>query len=99
VRSLIGQQERWRLWRPWAAEPCAADCRLGASTVQRWLDAAGRCAEQATRRGWADVPSSGQVGADGLWATLRGKTKAVVVLLSDRVSGLAYPPVVAADRR
>jgi hypothetical protein len=67
---------------------------LGASTVHRWLDEAGRRAEQATRRGWADVPSSGQVGADGLWAKLAGKTKAVVLLLSDRVTGLVYPPVV-----
>lgn len=74
VRSLVGRQERWCLWRPWAAaEPYPTGCRLGASTVHRWL------------------------GADGLWAKLRGKTTAVVLLLSDRVTGLVYPPVVATE--
>ncbi len=97
VRSVIGRQERWCLWRPWATPPArAAGCRLGASTVHSWLDTAGRRAEQATRRGLAAVPSSGQLGADGLWAKLGGKTKAVVLLLSDRVTGVAYPPVVVA---
>jgi hypothetical protein len=97
LRSVIGRQERWSLWRPWAAAPPdGAGCRLGASTVHHWLDAAGQRAEQATRRGLADVPSSGQLGADGLWAKLGGKTKAVVLLLSDRVTGVLYPPVVVA---
>lgn len=97
ARSLVGHQERWPLWRPWASAPApAACCRLGASTVQRWLDAAGRRAEQATRRGLADGPTSGHVGADGLWATLSGKTKAVGLLLSDRGRGVVYPPVVVA---
>src|SRR5947209_4629814 len=83
--------------RPWATPPPrAAGCRLGASTVHFWLDIAGRRAEQATRRGWADVPSSGHLGTDGLWAKLGGKTKAVVLLLADRVTGLVYPPVVTA---
>lgn len=98
VRSVVGRQERWQVWRPWtSAPPRTACCRLGASTVQRWLDAAGQRAEQAVRRGLADVPTSGQLGADGLWARLTGKTKAVVLLLSDRVTGVVYPPVVVAS--
>ena len=97
VRSVVGRQERWCLWRPWAAAPSqAACCRLGANTVHHWLDEAGRRAEQAMRRGLADVPSSGQLGADGLWAKLTSKTKAVVLLLSDCVTAVVYPPVVVA---
>jgi hypothetical protein len=34
------------------------------------------------------------VGADGLWARLRGGTKRVVLQLVDNVSGLIWPPVV-----
>jgi transposase-like protein len=98
VRSLVGRQERWQIWRPLdATPPPAQQCRLGASTVQRWLDDAGRRAEQTLRRHLADVPTSGQLGADGLWAKLNGKTKAVVLLLTDRVSGVVYPPVVVPD--
>lgn len=95
VRSLVGRQERFLVWWPLAQAPSPAGrCRLGASTVQRWLDDAGQRAEQTRRRQLADVPPSGQLGADGLWATLTGKTKAVLLLLSDRVSGVEYPPVV-----
>lgn len=98
VRSLVGQQERWQIWRPWAAPPPAtARCRLHASTVDRWLDDAGRRAAQVVHRSLADVPTSGQVGADGLWAKLRGGATAVVLLLTDRVTGVVYPPVVAPD--
>ena len=100
VRSLIGQQERWRIWRPWepAADPDGdGRCPLSGSTVARWLDDAGQRAAATLRRQLAGVPQSGQVGADGLWAKLAGKRKAVVLLLIDRVSGVAYPPVVVAD--
>ena len=97
VRSLVGRQERFLLWWPLAMAPSpAGHCRLGASTVQRWLDDAGHRAEQTRRRQLADVPTSGQLGADGLWARLTGKTKAVLLLLSDRVSGVVYPPGVVA---
>jgi|SRR5215207_2583283 len=96
VRSLIGRQERWCIWRPW--EPLAAGrCPLSGSTVGRWLDDAGQRAAATVRQQLVDVPQSGQVGADGLWATLAGKAKAVVLLLVDRISGVAYPPVVVAD--
>jgi len=40
------------------------------------------------------VPTSGQVGTDGLWARMRGRTKKVVLALVDSVSGLVFPPVV-----
>jgi len=96
LRSLLGRQERWCWWRPWDAGPTVPPCRLAASTVHQWLDAAGRRAEQATRRGWADVPSSGQVGADGLWARLSGTGTAVLLVLADRVTGVLYPPLVVA---
>ena len=96
VRSLVGRQERWRIWRPLDPGP-AQPCPLGASTVARWLDDAGRRAAQSVRRQLAGVPTSGQVGVDGLWAKLRGGARAVVLLLSDRVSGVVYPGVVAAD--
>ena len=95
VRSVVGRQERWLLWWPLALPPPAAQrCRLGTSTIQRWLDEAGQRAEHVMQRGLVGVPSSGQLGADGLWATLQGKTKAVLLLLSDSVTGVVYPPVV-----
>jgi hypothetical protein len=65
--------------------------------VQRWLDDAGQRAQQTLHRQLAQVPTSGQVGADGLWARLTSTTKAVVLLLSDRVTGVVYPPVVVPD--
>jgi hypothetical protein len=40
------------------------------------------------------VAYSGTVGADGLWARLRGDAKRVVLQLVDNVSGLIWPPVV-----
>lgn len=98
LRSLVGRQERWQLWRPW--EPVAGGtgaCQLGASTVQRWLDQAGRHAQQTVSRQLAEVPTSGQVATDGLWAKLTGTAKAVVLLLGDRVTGVVYPPVVGPD--
>lgn len=98
VRSLVGRQERWQVWRPLTIPPPVAHrCLLGASTVQRWLDDTGRQAEQTPRRHLADVPTSGHLGADGLWAKLKGTTKAVVLLLGDRVTGVVYPPMVVPD--
>ena len=40
------------------------------------------------------VPHAGQLATDGLWARLRGRTKKVVLLLADSVSGVLWPPVV-----
>lgn len=95
VRSILGRQERWQMWRPSEPEPEeAARCRLRASTVHRWLDGAGRVAEGTVKGQLEGVGSSGQVGTDGLWAVLRGRGKRVVLALVDSVSGLIWPPVV-----
>lgn len=94
ARSWLGKQERWQLWRPLDPPPERERCYLSASTVHRWLDAAGRQAQQGVVGQLAGVPTSGQVGTDGLWARLRGGTKQVVLALVDSVSGLVWPPVV-----
>lgn len=97
-RSLIGRQERWLLWRPLDEGPSSAEeCRLGASTVERWLDRAGKQAQETVEGQLEGVPTSGQVGTDGLWATMRGKVKRVVLVLVDSVTGIVYPPVVVKD--
>jgi transposase-like protein len=98
LRSGLGRQERWRLWRPLDAEPAPdARCWLSASTVQRWLDETGARAEATVPDQLAGVASSGQVATDGLWARLRHGTKRVLLLLTDCVTGVVYPPVVVAD--
>lgn len=93
MRSWLGRQERWQLWRPWDAV-AGERCYLSASTVHRWLDGAGQRARQGVAGQLAGVPTSGQVGTDGLWARLRGGAKQVVLGLVDSVSGLVWPPVV-----
>lgn len=96
LRSLLGHQERWLLWRPLDdAPPEAERCHLGPSTIERWLDQAGKRAQETVTDQLAGIPSSGQLATDGLWARLRGKTKKVVLLLTDSVSGIIWPPVVA----
>jgi hypothetical protein len=45
---------------------------------------------------WAGVESSGQMGADGLWARLRVVGKRVLFLLVDTVTGVVWATVVAA---
>jgi transposase-like protein len=103
VRSLLGHQERWRLWRLF--EPEAEDsagarrCRFSPSTLDRWLDRVGEVAKGTVKGQLAGAKVSGEVGVDGLWARLRstaeGKVKRVVLVLVDSVTGLIYPPVVA----
>lgn len=96
VRSWIGRQERWLIWRPWDAagdEPC----RLVASTVHRWLDGAGCRAQGQSKGAWEGIASSGRLGVDGLWVRLREGSKRAVLLAVDSVSGLLYPPLVAAE--
>ena len=96
VRSVVGRQERWQIWYPLSApaQP-SARCRLSHSTLHRWLDEAGQRAEGQVQGLYAGVPSSGQMGADGLWVRLRGGTVRVLLMLRDSVTGLLWPPVVA----
>jgi transposase-like protein len=96
LRSWLGRQERWLLWRPLDAAPGDREaCHLSASTVQRWLNRAGEQARRTVTGQLAGVPTSGQLVTDGLWARLRGGTTRVVLLLVDSVSGLVWPPIVA----
>jgi hypothetical protein len=94
LRSWMGRQERWRLWRPLDDE-MSEHCYLAASTVQRWLDAAGQVAQASVPGQLQGIAQSEELGADGLWARLRGKAKRVVLLLADSVTGLLWPPLVA----
>ena len=97
TRSLLGRQERWRLWRPLDSGPPddATACHLSGSTVQRWLDQAGQAARRTVPGQLAGVPTSGQFATDGLWARRRGGSKGVVLALVDRGTGVAWPPVTA----
>ncbi len=95
LRSWAGRQERWKLWRPFEERRRKGGCRLSASTVQRWLDEAGRKAQGSLQGQLAGVGSSGQMGVDGLWARLRGGGKGVVLAAVDSVSGVVWPPLVA----
>lgn len=94
LRSWLGQQERWRLWRPLDAE-VGERCYLAASTVYRWLDAAGQLAQASVPGQLQGIAQSVELGTDGLWARLRGQSKRVVLLLADSVTGLLWPPLVA----
>jgi transposase-like protein len=98
LRSGMGQQERWRSWHVWE-QPVAGreHCGLGASTLHRWLDGAGKRAQASVAGHLAGVASSGQMGSDGLWARLRGGAKNVVLSLVDTVSGVVCGIVVAAE--
>ena len=95
VRSWLGRQERWGLWRPLEERVEGRErCSLGASTVHRWLDRAGQVAQESVAGQLRGIASSGQMGTDGLWARLRGGGQRVVLALVDSVSGLLWPPVV-----
>ena len=98
LRTWLGHQERWQFWRPLDEAPADGEqCHLGASTVHRWLDSAGRAAQRAAPGYLAGVPTSGQMGTDGLWARLRAGATGVVLGLVDYASGVVWPPVVAKD--
>jgi transposase-like protein len=94
LRSWLGHQERWLLWRPLDHES-GAHCSLAASTVHRWLDGAGKQAQASVDGQLAGIAHTQAAGTDGLWAKLKGKAQCVVLLGVDSVSGLIYPPVVA----
>ncbi len=94
LRSWLGHQERWLLWRPLDQEGCE-QCHLGASTVHRWLDGAGQTAQASVDGQLEGIAHTQAVGTDGLWARLKGRAQRVVLLVVDSVSGLVYPPIVA----
>lgn len=96
VRSGIGCQERWRLWYAPVLDPPERErCYLAASTLHRWLDKAGRRVEKAVEKQWEGVKTSGQMAVDGLWSRLRGRAERVVLMLTDTVTGMVWPPIVA----
>jgi transposase-like protein len=94
LRSWLGRQERWRLWRPWEVV-AGPRCYLAASTVHRWLDVAGQVAQASVPGQLAGIAQSEELGSDGLWARLRGGAQRVLLLLADSVTGLVWPPLVA----
>ena len=97
LRAHINHDGRWLLWRPLDPAPDEKTCcQLKESTLQRWLDAAGETAAATVADQLAGVPTSGQMGTDGLWAVLRGGVKRVVLVLVDNVTGVIWPPVVVA---
>jgi hypothetical protein len=94
LRSWLGHQERWLLWRPLDPES-GEGCYLAASTVHRWLDGAGKTAQASVDGQLAGLAHTQAVGTDGLWSRLKGRAQRVVLLVVDSVTGLVYPPVVA----
>lgn len=94
LRSWMGRQERWLMWRP-LDQPPMVRCYLSASTVHRWLDGAGKVAQESVAGQLAGIGQPQTVGTDGLWAKLKGQAQRVVLLVVDSVSGLVYPPLVA----
>jgi hypothetical protein len=94
----MGRQERWRLWRP-LDEVRGERCYLAASTVQRWLDGAGRKAQESVEGQLEGIGEGQTLGTDGLWARLKGQAQRVVLVVVDSASGLIYPPVVAEDEK
>src|SRR5512143_1662016 len=91
LRSWMGHQERWRLWRP-LDELSDEHCYLAASTVHRWLDGAGQTAQASVDGQLAGIAQTQVVATDGLWAKLKDHAHRVVLLVVDSVSGLVYPP-------
>lgn len=96
MRSFLGKQERFLLWLPLRKEPDAeVQCHLSASTVHRWLDKAGLKAKESVKGQLAGIVESKSVGIDGLWAKLRDGSKRVVLMVTDSVTGVVFPPIIA----
>jgi hypothetical protein len=91
-----GENRTRGLWRFWEERSQGPRCYLGASTVLRWLDQAGRRAQASVASQLEGAPISRQVGTDGTWARLQGGAKRVVLAIVDSVSGIIWPPVVVA---
>jgi transposase-like protein len=97
VRSTINQDERWQIWHPLSRpDPQAPQCKLHHSTLERWMDQAGRRAERGVAGLYAGLVSTTLAAADGLWARLRGGATRVLLMLRDSITGLLWPPVVVA---
>jgi hypothetical protein len=94
MRSLLGRQERYLMWRPWEQAEEGEECHLSASTIGRWLDEGGRKAQESVEGQLAGVETTA-VAADGLWVRLHRGGKRVVLMLVDCASGLVFPPIVA----
>jgi len=98
VRSWLGHQERWLLWRRLdGASPERERCFLAPSTVHRWLDRMGQRAQATVSEQLKGVPISRQMGTDGLWVRLRDGTQRVILALTDYASGVVWPPVLVAS--
>jgi transposase-like protein len=100
VRSVIGRQERWWKWYVWKEpeeEGQRERCRLGQSSVQRWVARAGAKAQKHVEGQLAGVPCSGQMGGDGLWARLRRGSQRVLLLVADSVTGVIWAVKTAAE--
>lgn len=83
------------MWRPWERPVEGPEaCRLHHSTLHRWLDRAGRKAQESVPGQLEGLESSGSMGTDGLWARLRGGGKRVVLALLDSATGLIRGVVV-----
>lgn len=96
LRSWMGKQERYLFWKPLEAAPLDSECcHLSASTVHRWLDQAGIKAEESVEGQLAGIVDTTSAGVDGLWAKLQGGGKRVVLMLTDSVTGLVFPPIIA----
>ncbi|MCP4164399.1 MAG: hypothetical protein GY759_00720 [Chloroflexi bacterium] len=96
LRSWLGKQERYLFWRPLAEGPAECErCHLSASTVHRWLDRAGIKAQESVEGQLEGIADTKNAGVDGLWAKLRGGGKRVVLMLTDSVTGLVFPPIIA----
>jgi hypothetical protein len=98
LRSMLGKQERWQKWYP-LEEEREKTCYLAASTIHRWLDKAGAEAQKSVEGQLEGLAQGKQLGTDGLWVRLRGGEERVVLMLVDSVSGLIWPPVVAAGEQ
>ena len=73
LRSWLGRQERWLMWRPFDEEPPRERrCKLSASAIHRWLDQAGRVAQQTVEGQLEEIDAPEEAGTDGLWVKLRG---------------------------
>lgn len=96
LRSWLGHQERWQVWRPLDAGR-GERCHLGAGTIQRWIDGAGARAVESIADQLAGIDAAAELGTDGLWAKLKDQVVRVVLMTVNSVTGVIYPPVVAAD--